>query len=134
VLELLRRGMEVVRQLDPAGVCARDLRECLLLQIAAQEHEFDQLFAKHAADVDKPEEDVHRGFRAEAEAHIEERRRSMEVGALIVDRHLHLLQKRDVKDLARMAQITLTRRTRESNSSVPSTRGPAASTTVSNRG
>jgi RNA polymerase sigma-54 factor len=98
--------MEVVRQLDPAGVCARDLRECLLLQIAAQEHEFDQLFAKHAADVDKPEEDVHRGFRAEAEAHIEERRRSMEVGALIVDRHLHLLQKRDVKDLARMAQIT----------------------------
>jgi RNA polymerase sigma-54 factor len=106
VLELLRRGMEVVRQLDPAGVCARDLRECLLLQIAAQEHEFDQLFAKHAADEDKPEEDVHRGFRAEAEAHIEERRRSMEVGALIVDRHLHLLQKRDVKDLARTAQIT----------------------------
>jgi hypothetical protein len=30
----------------------------------------------------------------------------MEVGALIVDKHLHLLQKRDVKDLARIAQIT----------------------------
>ena len=30
----------------------------------------------------------------------------MEVAALIVDRHLHLLQKRDVKDLARAAQIT----------------------------
>jgi hypothetical protein len=32
------------------------------------------------------EEDVHRSFRAEAEARIEERRRSMEVAALIVDR------------------------------------------------
>ena len=30
----------------------------------------------------------------------------MEVAALIVDHHLHLLQKRDVKDLARAAQIT----------------------------
>ncbi len=109
VLELLRRGMEVVRQLDPAGVCARDLRECLLLQIAAQQHEFTQLFAKHAANgdnADMPEEDVHRSFRAEAEAHIEDRRRSMEVAALIVDKHLPLLQKRDVKDLARIAQIT----------------------------
>ena len=54
----------------------------------------------------KPAEDPHRSFRAEAEAHLEERRRSMEVAALIVDRHLHLLQKRDVKDLARAAQIT----------------------------
>jgi RNA polymerase sigma-54 factor len=31
----------------------------------------------------------------------------MEVALLIVDRHLHLLQKRDVKDLARSAQITV---------------------------
>ncbi len=30
----------------------------------------------------------------------------MEVAALIVDRHLHLLQKRDVKELARTVQIT----------------------------
>ncbi len=30
----------------------------------------------------------------------------MEVAALIVDQHLQLLQKRDVKDLARAAQIT----------------------------
>jgi RNA polymerase sigma-54 factor len=50
--------------------------------------------------------DVQRSFRAAAAARIEERRRSIEVAALIVDRHLHLLQKRDVKDLARAAQIT----------------------------
>ena len=31
----------------------------------------------------------------------------MEIAALIVDRHLPLLQKRDVKDLAHAAQVTL---------------------------
>ena len=104
-LELLRRGIDLVQQLDPVGVGARDLRECLMIQIAAQQHEFAQLFARQEADPGKPDEDIHRSFRAEAEAHIEDRRRSMEVAALIVDRHLHLLQKR-VKDLARAAQIT----------------------------
>jgi RNA polymerase sigma-54 factor len=105
-LEMLRRGIDLVQHLDPSGVGARDLRECLLIQIAAQQHEFSQLFAKRAAEPDTPYEDVHRSFRAEAEARIEERRRSMEVAALIVDQHLPLLQKRDVKDLARAAQIT----------------------------
>jgi len=102
-LEMVRRGIDLVQHLDPAGVGARDLRECLLLQIAAQQHEFSHLYAKHGSE---PEEDPHGSFRAEAEAHLEERRRSMEVAALIVDRHLQLLQKRDVKDLARAAQIT----------------------------
>ncbi len=102
----LRRGIDLVQHLDPAGVGARDLRECLLIQIAAQQHEFAQLFARHSAEPAEPEEDPHRSFRAEAEAQLEERRRGMEVAALIVDRHLHLLQKRDVKDLARAAQIT----------------------------
>jgi RNA polymerase sigma-54 factor len=102
-LELIRRGIDLVQHLDPAGVGARDLRECLLLQITAQQHEFSHLYMKQAAD---PAEDPHGSFKAEAEAHLEERRRSMEVAALIVDRHLQLLQKRDVKDLARVAQVT----------------------------
>ncbi len=105
-LESLRRGIDLVQHLDPAGVGARDLRECLLLQIAAQQHEFAQLFARQAGGPDDGEENPHRGFRAEAEERIEERRRSMEVAALIVDRHLHLLQKRDVKDLARAARVS----------------------------
>jgi RNA polymerase sigma-54 factor len=104
--ELLRHGIDLVQNLDPAGVGARDLRECLLIQIVAQQHEFAQLFARQAADPENLDEDPHRNFRAEAEAHIEERRRSMEVAALIVDKHLHLLQKRDVKELARTVQIT----------------------------
>jgi RNA polymerase sigma-54 factor len=100
---LVRRAIDLVQQLDPAGIGARDLRECLLIQIKAQQREFDLLYARQAADA---AEDPHRGFRAEAEAQLEERRRSMEVAVLIVDQHLHLLQKRDLKDLARAAQIT----------------------------
>ena len=102
-LELLHRGLDLVRHLDPAGVGARDLRECLMIQIEAQQREFVHLFAQPAPEL---ADDPHGSFRAEAEAHIEERRRSMEVAALIVDRHLPLLQKRDVKELARAAQIT----------------------------
>jgi RNA polymerase sigma-54 factor len=102
-LELVRRGIDLVQNLDPAGVGARDLRECLLMQIAAQQHEFGHLYGKGPVE---PGEDPHRSLRAEAEAQLEERRRSMEVAALIVDRHLHLLQKRDLKDLARAAQVS----------------------------
>jgi len=107
-LELVRRGIDLVQHLDPAGVGARDLRECLLIQIAAQQHEFAQLYAKQTADAVNEDDDPHGSFSAEAAAQLEERRRSMEVAALIVDRHLQLLQKRDVKDLAHVVQITQT--------------------------
>jgi RNA polymerase sigma-54 factor len=142
-LELVRRAIDLVQHLDPAGVGARDLRECLLIQISAQQLEFAQLFARHAAEPHQAESDSyesengefrsplshpvpsysaqshsaqpslngsspdpHGSFRAEADARLEDRRRSMEVAALIVSQHLPLLQKRDVKDLARAVQIT----------------------------
>jgi RNA polymerase sigma-54 factor len=101
--ELVQRAIDLVQHLDPSGVGARNLRDCLLIQIHAQQHEFGLLYARQTADA---AEDPHRSFRAEAEARLEERRRSMEVAALIVDQHLPLLQKRDVKDLAKAAQIT----------------------------
>jgi RNA polymerase sigma-54 factor len=101
--ELLHQAIDLVQHLDPAGVGARNLRECLLIQIKAQRNEFSLLYARQAADA---AEDPHRSFRAEAEAQLEERRRSMEVAEMIIDRYLPLLQKRDVKDLARAAQIT----------------------------
>ncbi|HEX7727742.1 MAG TPA: RNA polymerase sigma-54 factor [Terracidiphilus sp.] len=98
---LIEKGIDLVQRLDPAGVATRDLRECLLTQVAAHQEEFEQLYGRpleFAAD------DPHRNFREEADIKLEERRRSMEVAALIVDRHLHLLQKRDVKDLSRVLQ------------------------------
>jgi RNA polymerase sigma-54 factor len=131
-LELVRRAIDLVQHLDPAGVGARDLRECLLIQITAQQQEFCHLYARQAAHpglaiaasaapnpvpaqaavpspipspISSPVEDPHGSFRAEADARLEDRRRSMEVAALIVADHLQLLQKRDVKDLARALQV-----------------------------
>jgi RNA polymerase sigma-54 factor len=126
-LEVVRAAIDLVQHLDPAGVGARNLRECLLIQIAAQQEEFSQLYAKRKiepsdhgdGDLDEEagdneevdavaEDDPHGSFKSEADARIEERRRSMEIAALIVGQHLQLLQKRDVKDLAKAAQITVT--------------------------
>jgi len=105
-LDLVHRAVDLVQHLDPAGVGARDLRQCLALQIAAQQHEFSHLYAKPVEEPDPNSTvDPHGSFRAEADAKIEERRRAMQLAALIVDRHLPLLQKRDMKDLARVAQV-----------------------------
>jgi len=106
-LDLIRRGLDLVKHLDPAGVGARDLRECLMLQIAAQQHEFSHMYGPGSEEIDvEAGTEPHRSLREEAEAKIDERRRAMEVATLIVERHLPLLQKRDVKDLARAAQVT----------------------------
>jgi RNA polymerase sigma-54 factor len=109
-LELVRRAIDLVQHLDPAGVGARDLRECLLIQIKAQQQEFAQLYARQTVEAGSDpssasSDDMHGSFRVEADARLEDRRRSMEVAALIVTDHLHLLQKRDVKDLARALQL-----------------------------
>ena len=45
-LDLMRRAIDLVQHLDPAGVGARDLRQCLLIQIAAQQQEFDHLYGE----------------------------------------------------------------------------------------
>jgi RNA polymerase sigma-54 factor len=106
-LDLIRRGLDLVQHLDPAGVGARDLRQCLMLQIAAQQHEFSHMYGPGSDEIDEDSgTDPHRSVREEAEAKIDERRRAMEVATLIVERHLPLLQKRDVKDLARATQVT----------------------------
>ena len=118
-LALIRKAIELVQHLDPAGVGSHDLRECLLIQITAQQEELAQLYAKRSqveAEVEAEDEEdyaeeleanPHGSFRVEAEAKLEERRRAMDVAAQIVDKHLGLLLKRDVKDLARAVQATV---------------------------
>ncbi len=44
-LELARQALEIVQGLDPAGIAARDLRECLLLQLTPNMPYFDELKA-----------------------------------------------------------------------------------------
>jgi RNA polymerase sigma-54 factor len=99
----IRRGIDLVQHLDPAGVASADLRECLLIQIAAQQLELKHVYARHG---DNGYDDPHRSLKAEAEAKLQERRHSMEVAAQIVQHHLQLLQKRDVKDLAKALHVT----------------------------
>ena len=101
--QLVKRGIDLVQHLDPSGVAASDLRECLLMQIAAQQAEQKKVYAHHGED---GLEDGHSSLKVEAEAKHEERRRSMEVAAQIVRDHLQLLQKRDVKDLAKALHVT----------------------------
>ncbi|HWT65789.1 MAG TPA: RNA polymerase sigma-54 factor [Terracidiphilus sp.] len=102
-VDLVRRAVDLVQHLDPAGVGARDLRECLLLQISAQQSELGQVYSRQA---DEDAENPHGSLRAEAEAQLEERRHAIEIAAKIADRHLHLVQKRDMKDLARAVQVS----------------------------
>src|SRR5580704_1361087 len=47
-LDLVLRAIDLVQHLDPAGVGARDLRECLMIQIAAQKQELGHLYATPA--------------------------------------------------------------------------------------
>ncbi len=103
-IDLMRRAIDLVQHLDPAGVGARDLRESLLLQIAAQQEEFEQIYGGPLPGLGGA--NPHGSLSDEADRRIEERRRAMQVAAIICDRHLHLLQKRDIKELARAAQIS----------------------------
>ena len=96
--EQVMRGIDLVQHLDPAGVGAADLRDCLLIQIAAQQAELKHVYAKHEED---GHEELPESLQADADAKLEERRRSMDIAAQIVQSHLQLLQKRDVKDLAK---------------------------------
>ena len=69
---LASEARSVMAQLDPPGIGARDLRECLLLQLGTEERE------------DQEPEDV------------------LEVACLIVRDHLPLLQRRDMRELVRL--------------------------------
>ncbi|MGD0914700.1 MAG: RNA polymerase sigma-54 factor, partial [Terracidiphilus sp.] len=103
-LDIVKRAIEMVQRLDPAGVAAHDLRECLLLQIKAQQQEFDELYGTPFVQTG---EEPQRAYENEDDAKIDERRRAMEVAALIVDHHLQLMQKRDLKELARAVQVSI---------------------------
>src|SRR3984957_16001959 len=70
--ELLTAAVQVVQNLDPVGVATRSLRECLLVQIEA-----------HRRDVNGGDADI------------------FALAARIVDQHLLLLQKRDMREMTK---------------------------------
>ena len=82
-LKVIGEALKVVHQLDPIGVGARDLRECLLIQIAAEKRE-----AAHAA--------RRRGETLEQDAGA-----PITVAEHIVRHCLPMLQKKDMRELTR---------------------------------
>jgi RNA polymerase sigma-54 factor len=123
------QGREIVNLLDPLGVGARDLRECLLIQIAAQRREAE-LVSKRAdarkkydveEDLDELDDDPteeeygpslpvavssRNGTSASAVASQPVSRGScsgdvFDIAAHIVTNHLALLQKKDMRELTR---------------------------------
>ncbi len=116
--EVLKEALAVVHQLDPIGVGARDLRECLLLQIAAQRREAALVLERSARaarrlalDLDAVDAE---GIEAEAQPILQGVNAAIqraeteaqggdvfEVASYIVTNCLPLLQKKDMRELTR---------------------------------
>jgi len=88
---LIEQARALVSRLDPAGIGARDLRECLLWQIDAQRRELQAVSVRRAktdANI-YPEDPIVL---------------TLDMAALIVRQHLALLQKKDMRELVRLCQ------------------------------
>jgi RNA polymerase sigma-54 factor len=99
-LQDVAKAREVVNYLDPVGVGARDLRECLLIQICAQRREAEIVLRRRARDVSSVVETDGSGFVEVAETE----RNGADVFAIaetIVTKFLGLLQKKDMRELTR---------------------------------
>jgi RNA polymerase sigma-54 factor len=77
--DALREAIDIVRQMDPIGVGARDLRECLLAQL------------RHLKTIDR--KNGNGNHVAEKEA--------IDDAIVMVDQHLHALQNKNHKDVAK---------------------------------
>jgi RNA polymerase sigma-54 factor len=91
--KLMAEARAVVQTLDPIGVGAADLHECLLLQIQAG-----------LRDVDEAEERTR--FTPVESANLQRRRDELTLAQRIVAEHLPLLQKRDIRELTRLLAAT----------------------------
>jgi RNA polymerase sigma-54 factor len=87
-LALIEQARALIARLDPAGVGARDLRECLLWQLEAQRRELELIArrAKSSAPADPSGQHLS----------------CLDTATLIVDQHLPLLQKKDMRELVRL--------------------------------
>ena len=87
------QARELMHQLDPAGVAARDLRECLLIQIAARRREA-ALQKMRRAQFDAQDD-------LDAPAAVDQDAVVLEIAAHIVGTCLGLLQKKDMRELTK---------------------------------
>ncbi len=127
---VLTAALKTVQQLDPLGVATRDLRECLLTQISAycrelhlaavraerasragspngytsSHDETDSVpeITKEFGAVEDGEPGILRVAAAEAPPQRSPRIEVAETAGTIIDKHLQLLQKRDLRELAKV--------------------------------
>jgi len=110
-LATVQEGRAIVNNLDPLGVGARDLRECLLIQITAhhreaemvQERAFERAMHRDGAEEAEPGHAApHSAASRNGVAHEENSDGGVfEMAAHIVANHLALLQKKDMRELTR---------------------------------
>lgn len=93
---LLGEARAVVQSLDPVGVAAADLRECLQLQLTAALRDIDQAILRLTASTAEPTPVLQ----------LRERRRYLKLASDIVKDHLALLGKRDLRELMRLTGAT----------------------------
>ncbi len=94
---LMAEARAVIQMLDPIGIGARDLRECLLLQLHAEIFEVAASMLRAAKPVDEAQSPL---------PALETRRVQMQLACRIVHDHLPLLQKRDMRELSRLLGAT----------------------------
>jgi RNA polymerase sigma-54 factor len=88
---IVQRAGDLIARLDPAGVGARDLRECLLWQLEARGRDLDAAAARQ--------------LRRAADSNPDDLLRSnLHTAIQIVDKHLSLLQKKDMRELVKLCQ------------------------------
>lgn len=92
ILALVAEARKLMTQLDPTGVGARDLRECLLWQLEAQRREAELALSREPETNGNEE-----GMSTRAQVH-----ELLELATAIVDAYLPLLQKRDLREIARV--------------------------------
>jgi RNA polymerase sigma-54 factor len=104
-LDLVHQARIVVNRLDPVGVGARDLRECLLIQIRERKREarlvLERSVAQSESDASAEIEEI-AALPAENGAHKNGNSADIfDIATLIVSEKLQLLQKRDLRELTK---------------------------------
>lgn len=98
----LAEALQVVRRLDPVGIASRDLRECLLTQLDVRAQEAESLSSTLQLAASAQTDDEFLGDRTKAETARNDAAEVMAVARRIIDEFLPLLQKRDIRELAKL--------------------------------
>ncbi len=98
--ELLAEAVQLVQNLDPVGIATRSLRECLLVQIEAQRRDCHIAMGRQRAA--EPVNGVSEGEASHGCGPHEDRLQAFTLAARIVDQHLSLLQKRDLREMSKV--------------------------------